>query len=147
MRNLRLPALFALFFATAAEAGTLTIHVGPPALGRGGSNPVSIPPVNPIEYEILYATDGGWETVIGLIPGLFFNRRARTSGGGSYVSFGGGLVIDGNGQGPGVDAAIGYDYGKPIALNLEYRQAVGYDFASSTVLSPYTLRIGASFYF
>lgn len=133
--------------ALAAAASTIVLHVGPPSLGTGGSNPISIPPTNPYEYELEYVSQGDWETNVSVVPGIFFGKRSRTQGGGSYVSFGGGYAIDANGNGPGVYSALGYDYGKGIAWNFEIKQAIAYDFSKSTVVSPYALRIGAAFNF
>ena len=134
-------------FALAAAASTVIFHVGPPSLGTGGANPISLPPVNIYEYELEYVTQSDWEADLAIIPGVFVGKRSRTQGGGSYVSFGGGYAIDANGSGPGVYSALGYDYGKTIAWNFEFKQAIGYDFSKSTVVSPYALRIGAAFNF
>lgn len=132
-------------FAPAGFAGELVINVGPPAVGAGGPNPVSIPPINPAEYQIAYATDHDWETSVSASPGLFFGRKSRT--GSVYVGMGGGLVIDANGSGPGVDASLGYEAGKGVKFNAELRQAIGYSFGRRTVLSPYAIRLGVAFEF
>jgi hypothetical protein len=42
---------------------------------------------------------------------------------------------------------LGYDYGTTVAWNFEIKQAIGYDFGKSTVVSPYALRMGAAFNF
>ncbi len=136
-----------LLLALAAAASTIVLHVGPPSLGTGGANPVSLPPVNPYEYELEYVTQGDWEANLAVIPGVFFGKRSRTQGGGTYVSFGGGYAIDANGSGPGLYSALGYDYGKGVAWNFEFKQAIGYDFGNHAVVSPYALRIGAAFTF
>lgn len=135
--------------ATPAAASTFTIHVGPPSLGTGGSNPLSIPPVNLYEYELEYVTQNDWEANLGLVPGAFFGKRSRsqTGGGGTYMSFGGGLAVDANGYGPGIYSSLGYDWGKPISFNIEVKQALGYSVSNNNVISPYAIRMGAAFNF
>lgn len=137
-------AAAALSAAPAAHALTTTLHVGPPSLGTGGSNPLSVPPVNPYEYELVILTQSGFETSVGIVPGILLGQRTKFSSG-AYVSFGGGLVIDANGQGPGVYSAFGFDYGSTWALNFEFKQAVGFSFDKDSVLCPYALRIGVSY--
>lgn len=136
-----LGAGLALAAASRAEATDLTFHVGPPSVGQGGSNPISIPPVDFREWEFTYVTDKDNEWNLGATPGLLFGSRS-TTGNGVYVSFGGGLVISANGVGPGVYSAFGYNSSGTYQFNAELKQAIGYDFGENTVVSPYALRIG-----
>jgi hypothetical protein len=134
--------------APAALAGSMTIHVGPPSVGTGGSNPLSVPPINPMEYELTYLTDGDYEINAAVTPGLLFGRRSHANGkGGLYVSFGGGLVIDANGSGPGAYSAFGWESAGKWRFNIEYKQALGYDFSKDNVMNPYAVRLGLSFDF
>jgi hypothetical protein len=128
-----------------ALAGDLSFLIGPPSVGAGGANPVSVPPTAVNEWEFVWVSDSKYETTISVFPGLFFGGRSET--GNVYVSFGGGAVIDQNGAGPGCDAAFGFHAGKTFRFTMELRQAVGFDFSSNTVLSPYAVRIGASLRF
>lgn len=128
-----------------ALAGDLSFLIGPPSVGAGGANPVSVPPTAVNEWEFVWLTDSKYETTISVFPGLFFGARSET--GNVYVSFGGGAVIDQNGTGPGCDAAFGFHAGKTFRFTMELRQAVGFDFSSNTVLNPYAVRIGASLHF
>ena len=124
---------------------TLTIHVGPPSIGAGGSNPISIPPVQPAEYEIVYLTQNDREWTFGLVPGLLYGARFHQNP--FYVGLGGGLVISINGAGPGVYSSFGVNLGRSIQFNFEFKKALSIDLSSSTMISPYALRMGASFPF
>jgi hypothetical protein len=138
-------AFISLSQARAAYGGDMTVHVGPPSLGSGGSNPVSFPPVNPLEYEIIYITDARTEFCLAAVPGLLFGKRSDSSSSGAYISFGGGLVIDSNGAGPGVYSSFGWESKGSIRFNAEYKQAVGFDFGGDTIISPFAIRVGAAF--
>ncbi len=122
---------------------SLTVHVGPPSVGAGGSNPLSLPPLNPVEYEVVYLTDAGREWSIGLVPGILYGGRFQQ--GIFYVGVGGGLVISANGGGPGIYSSFGLDAGDRIKFNIEIKQALGIDLGSTGIVSPYALRIGATF--
>ena len=127
-----------------AAAQALTVHVGPPSIGSGGTNPVSIPPLNPIEYEVTYVTKGKFESNISLTPGLLFGYRAGETKG-LYFGLGGGLVISGNGSGPGVYSSVGVNLGETYRFNIELKQALGYALGSAKLVSPYAVRAGMSF--
>lgn len=126
-----------------AEAGQLTMHIGPPSVGQGGSNPVSVPPTNITEYEFEYVTKNGFESNIGIVPGLLFGGRS-TMANGAYASFGGGIVLSSNGTGPGAYSSIGMNFGKTWMFNAEVKQAIGYSFSNDKVVSPYAVRIGVA---
>ena len=129
-----------------AAAGSITLHLGPPGVGSGGANPVSIPPTNILEYELEYITNNDFETCLGISPGIFFGKRTRVSSGGAYVGLGGGAVIDTNGAGPGIYSSLGFNSsGKVIQFNAEVKQAIGIDFSHHILISPYAVRIGATF--
>jgi hypothetical protein len=137
-------AIFSLW-TTSAAAGSLTVHLGPPGLGNGGSNPVSIPPINPLDYEVTYLTDSNYEWNIALSPGLTFGKR-ETLATEIYASIGAGLILDFNGAGPGVYSSVGWNAGtdnQPVRFNLEFKQALA--IASGRIISPYAFRIGATF--
>ena len=132
--------------APTAFAGALTVHVGPPGIGSGGANPLSLPPVDIREYEVEYLTSRDFETCLSVSPGIFFGKRTRILGDGVYVGLGGGIVIDTNGAGPGAYSSIGYNTsGSFIQFNMEVKQAIGIDSKSHKLISPYALRIGATF--
>lgn len=135
-----LAALAALVLSTSAAAGTLTVHIGPPAVGTGGTNPTSIPPIDPLEYEVEWITKGGFESNIGITPGLLFGARSRMEH--LYVGFGGGLVISANGSGPGCYTSFGVN---AAHFNAEIKQALGFDFEANQVISPYAIRLGLTF--
>jgi hypothetical protein len=127
-----------------ALASSITVHIGPPAVGSGGGNPVSVPPVNPIEYEFQYVSDGKYETNVAVTPGLLFGKRSESTGG-VYVGFGGGLVLSSNGTGPGVYSSLGVNLGKTWQFNAELKQALGYDFSRGNLVHPYAIRIGLTY--
>lgn len=135
---------FALGFTTAAAAGTLTIHAGPPSIGSGGTNPLSIPPFNPLEYEVTYVSKSNFESNISLTPGLLFGYRAGEAKG-PYFGLGGGLVISVNGSGPGVYSSVGLNLGETYKFNIEFKQALGLSLSSSEIVSPYAVRAGITF--
>jgi hypothetical protein len=133
--------LAASLLAAPALASQWTIHVGPPSVGNGGSNPVSLPPVNPIEYEVELCTDSGTEWNFAVTPGILAGART-TFAKNFYSSFGGGYVINANGSGPGIYSSLGAN----IAwFNMEFKQALGFDFDSNSLLSPYAIRVGVTF--
>jgi hypothetical protein len=137
----------ACYFASYSHAygSQLTIHIGPPSPGMGGSNPISIPPINIVDYELVYLTDSLREWTLGLIPGLFYGVRS-TKDPGPYLSAGGGIVINANGVGPGVYGAVGLNAfcGDRFCFNLEYKQAIG---IAGGLISPYAIRLGVGIYF
>lgn len=120
----------------------MTLNVGPLSGGQGGSNPLSIPPLNFAEYQFIYTTSQNSEFVVGIIPGVFYGIRSSEKGP-FYASVGGGLVIDMNGVGVGVMSSAGANlFCSKVCLNVEYRHALAP--SKGTLLSPYALRIGAS---
>lgn len=130
----------ALLVGTPAMAGTLTVHIGPPSVGTGGTNPTSIPPFDPLEYEVEWITKGGFESNIAITPGILFGARSRMEH--LYVGFGGGLVISANGTGPGCYTSFGVN---AAHFNAEIKQAIGWDFGANQMVSPYAIRLGMSF--
>lgn len=132
-----------LFCPPAALAGEHSAKVGTVAAGRGGTNPVSFPPVSPAEWEYTYISDSGIETNISVFPGILVGKRYEKAG--FYLSGGGGLTFNGISAGPGVYTAFGYitGDGKPgWHFNYEYKQTLGYSFETQRALSPSALRIG-----
>lgn len=136
--------IFLLFFSDLGLSKGLTVNVGPLSGGRGGSNPLSIPPLNLIEYQVVYITNSSSEFVVGIIPGIFYGIRTSEKGP-FYASLGGGLVIGMNGAGPGVMTSFGFNaFCSTICFNMEYRQ--GLALGQSSFYSPYALRAGASWF-
>lgn len=147
--------LYATFFVLAVFASTALIdtkafadsswafRAGPPSVGRGGTNPASIPPFNPGEWEFSYVSSGGVETNISVVPGILIGQRFFNDG--FYTSLGGGLVIDLNSAGLGGYAAFGYITGEGNGshFNIEYKQAIGY---GDMFIAPSALRMGISYH-
>jgi hypothetical protein len=130
-----------LNLASPANAGEIIVHVGPPSVGQGGTNPLSVPPINPIEYEVQWISPRGFEANFGITPGLLFGARTPFSSG-LYVGVGGGLVISANGVGPGAYSSFGWNLGKKIFFNTEFKQAIGIALNNNKLISPYALRVG-----
>lgn len=128
-------------WSTQASASQVIFHVGPPSVGQGGTNPLSVPPINPVEYEFQWISQKGFETNIGVTPGILFGIRSEMPSG-LYVSAGGGMVISANGVGPGGYTSFGLNLGKTVFFNAELKQALGIALGSQSIISPYALRVG-----
>ena len=70
-----LPFFFFLFFSSSLCLAKISVKVGPPATGNGGTNPMSIPPANPVEYDITWVTDSNREWTFSIVPGWLYGRR------------------------------------------------------------------------
>ncbi len=130
-----------IFYGSDTQA-QLTLHVGPIAGGAGGSNPISIPPVNIAEYELVYLTEDKTEWSLSIVPGVLYGYRSFLTKN-AYVSLGGGIVLNFNGVGPGVYSALGYEFCFGPCFNVEYKQAVGH--TGRQLISAYAVRVGVSF--
>lgn len=127
---------------THAMAGPLTLRLGPPGVGSGGTNPMGIPP-GIVDADLSYVTASKWEGSISIAPGILVGKRFDFKG--PYTSAGGALVLSGNGVGPGVYSAFGYDFGSgSFRFNMEYKQALG--ITKTGLIAPYALRMGVSWY-
>ena len=132
-----------LLGGTQPLAADFTLNVGPPSLGIGGGNPVSIPPVSPLDYSFVYVSEQQREWTLSLSPGAFYGYRYDVNKeAGVYASGGWGIVLDANGIGPGVYAAVGWNRcATTFCFNAEYKQALG---LSCILMSPYAFRIGVT---
>src|SRR5690606_18738505 len=128
-------------FGEAAHASVLGVLMGPAGLGGGGSNPLGIPP-GADDLMVTYVTDKKSEWTVSIAPGIFYGTRQEFQR--LYASIGGGLAINRNGAGPGMVSAFGFNLGDSWMFNGEYRQAIGYNFSSSSLINVYSLRIGAA---
>lgn len=136
--------VLALLRATALEAKKWDIVIGPPSVGQGGSNPVSIPPLSPVDWQVSYVTDEEREWVFSVVPGLLYGQRWTHEN--IYMALGGGLLVTTSGLGIGGYHAIGMEsepFMKNFRMVFEYRQALG--IASDGPQFPYTVRIGVSY--
>ncbi len=143
MRYRRLAALClgAWLWTQPAAAGSFELVLGPEQIGSGGSAPIFIPPVDPFQWAATWVTDGGFETMLSLCPGLVVGQRFKS--GGLFVSLGGGLIIDANGSGGGVYSTLGYESGggsKGWHFIAEYTQGLGYKHGG--YLAPSATRFG-----
>ncbi|MCB9228590.1 MAG: hypothetical protein H6618_03175 [Deltaproteobacteria bacterium] len=131
--------LFSFLIMTETVRAELTVHVGPVSPGGGGSNPISLPPINLQEYELVWLTDQHREWSVSLVPGLFYGHRYVMKQGG-YVSMGAGLAVSFHGVGPGVYAAFGYTGCSWFCFNIEYKKALGV--LPGMLIQPYAIRMG-----
>ena len=123
-------------------AGQLTVQVGPPSIGMGGANPVSLPPLNPLEYAFIWIQENKSEWLFSIVPGLMYGKRMQLSDR-FYTSLNVGLVINANGEGVGVGNAFGYSSGRFLGIfsfNAELRQTIA--ISRFRLISPYAIRIG-----
>jgi hypothetical protein len=140
MALVRMLAAFLLCGAAEAWAGGVAVRFGPPAVGNGGSNPISIPPAVR-DMGLSYVTDKGTEFNLA-VTGLSIALREKAKWGG-YTSLGGGLAFDANGGGIGPYAAFGVELGCGTSIgcfSAEFSHALG--FGSRYVASPSALRLG-----
>lgn len=127
-----------------AAAGGLSIRFGPPSIGTGGANPVSIPP-GVIDSQLGLVSKSGIEGSLS-VTGLFVGYRHPFAWGG-YVSLGGGLAIARLALAPAIYSAFGMDLlcGGWFCWSTEFIQAVGYGGAG--LGHPYAFRTGVSTWF
>ena len=128
-----------------AQAGNsgFSFRLGPPSVGTGGSNPLTLPP-DISDVEFVYISSGGYETSLG-IPGILFGKRAVTNWGG-YIGVGGGFVLSAQGVGPGVYSSFGVDFRCGMfCWSMAYTQAIGV--AGGHITNPYSLRFGVTVWF
>jgi hypothetical protein len=138
-------ALLALCLSGAGSslASEIAIRLGPPAIGVGGTNPVSIPP-SLLDAQFIYVTQRNLEFNVS-VTGFYVGRREKINGGAS-VALGAGFVLDANGSGPGIYSAFTYDFWCGwVCASTEYLQGVG--LTNSGVVSPYSWRLGVSRWF
>ena len=137
-------SLFLFFLSSPLKASSLQVKLGPPAVGLGGPNPISIPPVNPLDYEITYMSDGLWEFSASAVPGLTIGKRFYFSY--LYGSFGGGLMVASDGVGLGGYSAIGLDTGAKsksvVSFITEYKQTLALN--GYGLIMSYALRLGVA---
>lgn len=129
-----------------AAASAFEFLLGPPSLGQGGSNPLSIPPANPADWQLNYVNEAQRETVYSLLPGILYGQRFYLDQ--LYAALGGGLLFTSGGLGIGVYHAVGYQsekFLKSLRMHVEYRQVIG--LANYGAQFPYTLRLGLSYEF
>jgi len=134
---------FLLISGSTCFAGQLTLRLGPPSLGNGGTNPVGIPP-GIQDVDVTYLTQNNFEMNFSVVPGLLFGKRS-THESGLYMSLGGGLVISANGVGLGPYAGFGWEVGKTFKFNAEFKQSAGV--TSAGLVTPYALRLGITYDF
>ena len=151
--NLRCPrviAAAALPFLIAGpsplRASSIEVVIGPPSLGQGGSNPISVPPVNIIDWQVAYVNDNAREMVFSIVPGFFYGQRWYLDQ--FYAALDAGLLVTTSGLGLGVANAFGYHTGKfwkHMRAQAEYRQIFG--IARYGFQYPYTVRLGVTYEF
>ncbi len=132
-------ALWACLAPELCLAGGIALRLGPPGLGTGGPNPLSIPPAGG-DVALSYVTDKGVEYNASVISLSVARRTSIKSG--FYLSLGGGVAISANGGGFGPYAGFGYEGGCGWigCFTAEYQQALGVGLGP--VVAPSALRMG-----
>ena len=140
-----LVAILLLSFAIEADAGALSVLVGPPAMGRGGNDALLFGG-DPTQLQVAYITTGGFESSFSWFPGVLFGQRFGV--GNYYMGLGGGAVVSANGGGFGPYASFGYQSGSGSGFhfNADFKQAVGMNGKHSYFASQ-ALRIGTAYTF
>ena len=131
--------------ASPAFAKGIAVRFGPLGAGNGGTNPTSIPLAFQ-EIAASYITDKDIEYNMSLTAWAIAKREKAKWGG--YVSLGAGLALSTVDVGLGPYAAFGYEGGclfQTLCYSIEYQQAVG--FTAKTVVSPYSVHMGAVVWF
>lgn len=129
-----------------AFAGRLSALLGPPSLGQGGSNPISVPPANPLDWQLSWLTDKDQEFMLSVIPGFFYSQRWRKDQ--FAIGFGGGLLISANGPGVGLSQSLHWEstpFWTNWRLEAEYRQVIGVTEIGAEF--PYAIRFGTGYQF
>ena len=130
--------LLTLVSSSQTSSVGLALRFGPPAVGRGGPNPVGLPP-SLVDAQISVFSRSGFEGNFS-VTGLFVGQRFQNSWGG-YVTLGGGLPISANGGGLGVYSAFGIDLNcDKFCFTAEYIRGIG--LANEGITQPYGIRIG-----
>jgi hypothetical protein len=131
-------------FIPQSFGSAIILHLGPPSLGGGGTNPLSIPP-QVMDTEFVYLTDGNREISIGLVPGLLYGARFGERKG-VYVSGGAGFLFNPDLATVGIYSAFGYTSEcNSWCFNIEYKQSLG--FYAGRLVTPYAVRAGAGYQF
>lgn len=131
-----------VFFTSSAFSATLGLHLGPPSLGSGGSNPLGIPP-GVADVGFSYQNKSQTDFQLSLV-GIGFGKRITYKSGG-YLSLGAAVPFSINGIGLGVYSIFGwqlFSLDSGISGNVEYLQMTG--LSSSGIVSPFSLRIGVN---
>lgn len=127
-----------------AFCSNISAKLGPGTVGFGGSNPVSVPPTNPVDWEITYLNDSLWEFSAAVIPGLSVGKRIQYAS--IYASAGLGLLASLDGFGGGLYTSVGLDTSTSskslIGFVAEYKQSLGFN--SYGQIMSYALRFGIS---
>jgi hypothetical protein len=127
-----------------ADASSIALRFGPPSLGGGGTNPLSIPP-QAMDMELVYVTSTNKEISFGLVPGILFGARMADRSG-LYFSGGGGIIFNPDLATLGVYTAVGYSPAcKAWCFEMEYKQSAGP--YRGNLVTPYAVRAGAAYRF
>jgi hypothetical protein len=130
------------------KRSSIILLLGPGAAQNGQPNPMGLPP-SIVDIEFTYVHPSGFETAIGIIPGLMFGARYRV-GEILYGSAGAGLIISANGVGPGVYTTVGATFARTqnVTFDIAVKQALAIVESSggTSVTMPYALRLGMGYH-
>ncbi len=135
-----------LLFPVVTYAGGHVLRVGPPTLGNGGSNPISL---SAVDWQYVYVSKDSHEINLSISPGFFYGKRYKLSQN-FYFGMGPGLVLGANGSGLGGYTAFGFEpscskSGGAWCFSGEFMQALGY--TGEGLTAPSALRLGVSLWY
>ena len=129
-----------------AHAGAFAFQTGATSIGSGGPNSMGIPP-RATDVGVTYIHKSMYEVNLNLM-GLTIAKRHYSKWGG-ILGLGAGLIISGNGAGPGLTSLFGYEFFRTkggYALSMEYAQSTAISFTGH-IISPYIVRLGFTKWF
>tara|TARA_B100001094_G_C17658377_1_gene542992 strand:- start:56 stop:499 length:444 start_codon:yes stop_codon:yes gene_type:complete len=130
--------------SSAHASWALGIKFGAPSVGRGGPNPLGIPPP-PQDIEIDWVRSNGTEIVFSISPGIIYMIRTKIMDN-LWFNYGSGLIISANGGGPGIATGFTKEFGcGPVKCAFDYKQAIG--LGGLGITSPWSVRFGAMLWF
>ena len=132
-------------WSRSVQAIEYTFRLGPATVGRGGSNPLSIPPTNVQDWELGWVTKRDFIFRISIFPMLLSGGYKKSYRWGCFNTYGMGVLLNPTfGLGAGAFTSFGYNIGcfsKNWCVDIEYHQVIGIT-ETKDIVSPYALRIG-----
>ena len=136
--------IYSSLATSAFGQGRVSVLMGPPSMGQGGSNPLSLPP-SALDFHASYVTSEQSEFTLSVVPGAFYGKRWLGEHG-LRAGFGAGVLLSLFGIGPALYQSVGWESPRlwdKLRLDAEFRQLVGV--TEIGLEFPYVLRMGLSY--